>query len=53
VKRVLRERAALKASERAKRIEVWKWFRYTPLRPPAHPMPMMGGADTTLYSLRY
>ncbi len=41
--RLVRERALLRAEERRKRIEAWKWMGYSPLRPPVGATPFMQG----------
>lgn len=41
--RLVQERALLRAEERRKRIEAWKWMGYSPLRPPVGATPFMQG----------
>jgi hypothetical protein len=43
---LVRRRAAKKAAERRRRIEVRKWLGYSPLRPAVGAVPIMGGDST-------
>ena len=38
----IQQRAAWKAAQRQQRIEMYKWYGYSPARPPAATYPMMG-----------
>jgi hypothetical protein len=42
----VRQRAALKAAERQRRIQARKWLGYSPLRPSASPIPFMSSGST-------
>ena len=42
-RRAVHRAAALKAAQRRQRIAARNWMGYSPLRPPASPVPMMGG----------
>ena len=40
----IQQRAAYKAFQRQQRIESFKWYGYSPARPPASPVPQFGSA---------